>query len=98
MIDAPERDGRLTPKTIIIEPTSGNTGIALAFVAAARCYKLILSAGRGENRPAHRHGGSAERRTPHPEGDTRSAKVNSMAIRDSRKDFDFWRDFSGENE
>jgi cysteine synthase len=42
MIDAAERDGRIKPDTIILEPTSGNTGIAIAFVCAARGYRCTL--------------------------------------------------------
>jgi cysteine synthase A len=43
MIEAAERDGKLRPDTVIVEPTSGNTGIALAFVAAAKGYPIVLT-------------------------------------------------------
>src|SRR6058998_827349 len=43
MIEAAERAGKIDKDTVIVEPTSGNTGIALAFVCAARGYRLILT-------------------------------------------------------
>ncbi len=43
LIEAAERDGKITKDTVIIEPTSGNTGIALAAVAAVKGYRIILT-------------------------------------------------------
>lgn len=43
MIEAAEKEGKIDPNTIILEPTSGNTGIALAFVCAAKGYQCVLT-------------------------------------------------------
>jgi cysteine synthase len=50
MIEAAEREGELEPGAVVVEPTSGNTGIALALVCAARGYELVLTLPEGMSR------------------------------------------------
>ncbi len=71
MIEAGERDGLINPQTHIIEPTSGNTGIALAFVCAARGYRLTLTMPESmslERRAMLRHLGANIVLTPATQG------------------------------
>ncbi len=71
MIEAGEREGRIGPETHIIEPTSGNTGIALAFVCAARGYRLTLTMPESmslERRAMLRHLGASITLTPTGQG------------------------------
>ncbi|MBU0485940.1 MAG: cysteine synthase A [Proteobacteria bacterium] len=71
MIETAEADGRIKAGTTIIEPTSGNTGIALAFICAARKYRLILTMPETmsiERRKLLKHFGAELVLTPGPDG------------------------------
>jgi cysteine synthase A len=88
MIDAAEAEGKIGPDTIILEPTSGNTGIALAMVCAARGYKCTLTMPETmsrERRQLLRAYGAELILTPGSEGMGGAiAKAESMAAEDAR--------------
>lgn len=88
MIDAAEAAGRIGPNTIILEPTSGNTGIALAMVCAARGYRCAFTMPETmskERRALLRGYGAELILTPGPEGMSGAiAKAESLAAGDAR--------------
>ncbi|MCX9158070.1 cysteine synthase A [Niveibacterium sp. 24ML] len=88
MIEAAERDGKIKPDTIILEPTSGNTGIGLAMVCAARGYKLTIvmpETMSRERRLLLKAYGAELILTPGPEGMPGAIKrAEEMAAADAR--------------
>ncbi|RPJ60834.1 MAG: cysteine synthase A [Acidobacteria bacterium] len=88
MIEAAERSGKITKDTILLEPTSGNTGIALAFVAAVRGYRLVLLMPETmsvERRKLLKAFGSELVLTPGPEGMPGAIRrAQEMAASDAR--------------
>ncbi len=89
MIDAAENAGSVGPGSVIVEPTSGNTGIALAMVCAARGYELILTMPEGMSRERAkllRAYGAEVRETPSLGGMTEAVEL-AQEIADQRKGF-----------
>ena len=91
MIEAAEREGLINGDTILVEPTSGNTGIALAMVAAARGYRLILTMPETmskERRMLLRAYGAELVLTPGPDGMAGAIrKAEEIAASDPRRHF-----------
>ena len=88
MIEAAEAEGKIGPRTLIVEPTSGNTGIALAFICAQRGYRLLLTMPETmsiERRKLLRFLGAEVVLTPGPKG-MRGAIEEAERIVESEKE------------
>lgn len=88
MIEAAEKNGLIRPDTLIVEPTSGNTGIALAFVCAARKYRLLLTMPETmslERRKLLKHLGAELVLTPGAEGMKGAIQRAKEILEDSPK-------------
>src|SRR5947207_1752355 len=90
MLEAAERDGKIDRDTVIVEPTSGNTGIALAFVCAAKGYRLILTMPESmsiERRRLLKALGAEVVLTPAAEGMRGSINKAEALLREHKKSF-----------